>query len=54
MVYVLFFVKTRRPWSDWRDTLYQGWRTFLRMCTQIVYKFRSNSFTCPWEFWRAK
>jgi len=36
------------------NCLGKGWRTFLRARAQIIYKFRRNSFACPWEFWRAK
>jgi len=31
-----------------------GWWTYLRARSQIVYKFWTNSFECPWKCWRAK
>ena len=34
--------------------LAQGWRAFWRAFAQIVFKFRRNSFACPWEVCRAK
>jgi hypothetical protein len=43
--------KTCEIWgTDFGDFLYKDWRTFSRALTQIVYKFRRNSFTCPWKF----
>jgi len=38
---------------EWWASIHKGWRTFLRVYAQIVYKFERNSFACPWEFWRA-
>jgi len=41
-----------KPWSEHfkkRNSILQGWRTFLRADAQIVYKFRRNSFTCSWK-----
>jgi len=31
-----------------------SWRTFRRASAEIFYTFRTNSFACPWEFWRIK
>lgn len=39
---------------DHLEDLGQGWRTFLRVCAQIVDNFLINSFACPWEFYAAK
>jgi len=49
-----FCPDARRPLTGPLCHLDQGWGTFLRARTQIIYKFWRKSFACSWEFWTAK